>query len=93
MSGAEEGAMMMYQYRWADKTWRKRLGQVRKWLRFCKEEGKEFLSPTEGDVLTYIGFFYLIGRVSARSAPQYVLAVLQYHINNKFPTPTPTYSV
>lgn len=49
--GAEEAAMMMYMYGWADTTWTNSLRQVRKWIRFCEEEGRDALPGTEGDVL------------------------------------------
>lgn len=31
----EEAYMLIYEYGWADTTWRNRIIQVRKWLNFC----------------------------------------------------------
>lgn len=80
-------------YGYSENTWTNRVSQIRKWLAFCDEEGRVSLPATEGDVLAYTGYLSLHGRVSARSAPQYVSAVSQYHIQHKYASPTLTDTV
>ena len=87
---AEEAASLLADHGWRETTWSNRLSQVRKWFAFCEEERRNLLPAEEGDVLAYIGFLPLKGRVSASSAPQYVSAVSGYQINHGFASPTLT---
>lgn len=91
--GAEEAADLLAERGWSKRTWSNQVSQVRKWLTFCEEEGRNPLPADEGDVLAYIGYLSLEGRVSAQSAPQYVSAVSRYHINHHFASPTLTVAV
>lgn len=77
--GAEAAADILAEFGWAERTWTNRLAQVRKWLSFCEEDGRQALPAEEGDVLAYIGYLALEGWVGPRSVPQYVSAVSRYH--------------
>lgn len=88
--GGEAAAQMLAGYGWADKTWSTRSSQVQKWLRFCDEDDRDPLPAEEGDVLAYIGFLSLEGRVGGTSLPQYVSAVSRYHVLHNLPSPTTT---
>lgn len=61
-----------------------------KWLRFCDEDMRNPLPADEGDVLAYIGFLSIEGRVSEESLPQYLSAVSRYHELHFLPSPTKT---
>lgn len=61
-----------------------------KWLRFCDEDMRTPLPAHEGDVLAYIGFLSLEGRISDDSLPQYISAVSRYHELHFLPSPTKT---
>ena len=57
---------------------------------FCDEEGREPLPASEGDVLAYVGYLSLEGRVGPSSARQYVSAVSRYHVDAGYNSPTHT---
>ena len=63
---------------------------MRKWLRFCDEDDRCPLPAGEGDVLAYIGFLSLEGRLSSVSLPHYITAVSKYHELHHMPSPTRT---
>ena len=88
--GSAEVARLISSYGWADTTWRNRSSQLRKWLRFCDEDDRCPLPATDGDVLAYIGFLSLEGRISSVSLPHYLTAVSKYHELHHLPTPTKT---
>lgn len=48
------------------------------------------LPDSEGDVLAYIGFLSLEGKLSSESLPQYISAVSRYHELHSLPSPTRT---
>lgn len=62
--------------------------QLRKWLLFCDGEGRSPLPASEGDVLAYIGYLSLDGRVGPRSAHQYVTTVSRCHEDAGYMPPT-----
>ena len=39
---------LLADYGWKDSTWRNRVSQLRKWLLFCDEEGRNALPAGEG---------------------------------------------
>lgn len=84
---------MLAEFGWAESTWANRLAQVRKWLTFCDEDGRDPLPAEEGDVLAFIGYLALEGRVGPQSVRQYVSAVSRYHVNHGFASPTLTDTV
>ena len=43
---------------------------------------------TEGDILAYIGYLSMEGRISDTSLPQYISAVRRFHILHGVPSPT-----
>ena len=86
--GAEEAARLLSEFGWSSSTWSTRASQVAKWLHFCDEDMRCALPGTEGDVLAYIGFLSLEGRVSAESLPQYISAISRYHELHHLPSPT-----
>lgn len=86
--GAEAAAMLLAEFGWAQSTWSTRASQVAKWLRFCDEDMRPSLPATEGDVLSYIGFLSIEGKVSPESLPQYLSAVSRYHELHHLPSPT-----
>lgn len=88
--GAERAASMLADYGWADRTWENRVSQLRKWVTFCDDEGRQMLPASEGDVLSYIGWLSIEGRVGSASAPQYVSAVSRFHEDAGYPSPTRT---
>lgn len=88
--GGEEAAWLLSELGWSDKTWDTRTSQVAKWLRFCDEDMRNPLPAEEGDVLAYIGFLSIEGRVSDDSLPQYISAVSRYHELHFLPSPTKT---
>lgn len=88
--GAEEAARLLQDYGWSSGTWTNRSSQLSRWLAFCDEEDRCPLPATEGDVLAYIGYLSLEGRVGATSLPQYVTAISRYHAHHNLPSPTLT---
>lgn len=88
--GGEAAASLLSAHIRSDSTWRNRSSQIRKWLTFCDEDNRSALPAAEGDVLAYIGFLTVDGRVSAASAPQYIAAVSTYHKDHRYPSPTRT---
>lgn len=62
--------------------------QLLKWLVFCDEEGRQSLPAEEGDLLAFIGYLSLEGRVGPQSARQYVTSVSRYHEDSDFQSPT-----
>lgn len=88
--GAEEAARLLSELGWAQSTWSTRASQVSRWLRFCDEDMRCPLPASEGDVLAYIGYLSLEGRLSAESLPQYISAVSRYHELHSLPSPTKT---
>ena len=88
--GAEEAARLLSELGWSDRTWTTRASQVAKWLRFCDEDMRCSWQAGEGDVLAYIGFLSIEGKVSPASLAQYLSAVSQYHELHHLPSPTKT---
>lgn len=88
--GAEAAADMLAEYGWSERTWKNRSSQLRKWIAFCDDEGRKALPAEEGDVLAFIGYLSLEGRVGPASAPQYVSAVSRYHEDFGYPSPAKT---
>lgn len=86
--GGEAAAALLAEHKWTAGTWTNRVSQIKRWWAFCDEDGRVALPAEEGDVLAYIGFLTLEGKVASRSAKQYVSAVSQYHIDHGFPSPT-----
>lgn len=85
---AAAAAQFLSAYGWAETTWQHRGSQITKWLRFCDEYDRRPLAATEGDVLAFIGFLYLEGRVSGVSLPLYVRDVACYQVLHNLPSPT-----
>lgn len=56
----------------------------------CDEDIRTPLPALEGDVLAYIGYLSIEGRISPESLPQYISAVSQYHERQLLPSPTKT---
>ena len=67
-----------------------RASQVAKWLRFCDEDMRTPLPASEHDVLAYVGYLSLEGKISAESLPQYLSGVSQYHELHHLDSPTKT---
>jgi hypothetical protein len=61
-----------------------------KWVGFCEQDEGSVFPASEGDVIAYIGFLKLEGRVSAASLPQYLSAVSRYHELAGVASPTKT---
>lgn len=57
---------------WEAETSVTRSTQLKKWLVFCDAEGRTPLPASEGDVLDYLGYMILEGRVVPTSVRQYV---------------------
>lgn len=57
---------------------------------FCNEEGRSVLPAGEGDVLAFIGYLSLEGRVGPTLAGQYLSAISRYHENAGYESPTKT---
>lgn len=88
--GAEAAAELLAYYGWSDGTWRNRLSQLRRWMVFCDEDGRCPRPATEGDVLAYIGYLSIEGKVGPRSVRQYVTSISRYHEDGGFESPTKT---
>lgn len=88
--GASEVARLLANHGWAASTWRNRSSQIKKWLIFCDEDDRCPLPATEGDVLAYIGFLSLEGRLASVSVPHYITAISRYHELHHLSTPTKT---
>lgn len=89
-AGAEEAARLLAELGWSESTWTTRASQFARWLRFCDGDLRSPRPSDEGDVLSYIGFLSLEGRLCADSLPQYISAVSRYHELHGFPSPTHT---
>ena len=63
MGGAQAAADLLVDFGWTDRTWGNRISQIKKWFTFCEEDERPKLDATEGDVLAYIGYLHLEGRV------------------------------
>lgn len=81
---------MLAEYSWTESTRKNLVSQLRKWLMFCEDEGRSALPASEGDVLAFIGYLSLEGRVGPRSARQYVTSVSRYHEDAGYMSPTKT---
>lgn len=55
-----------------------RTNQIARWLRFCEKDVRSSLPAEEGDVLAYIGYLSLNGRIAPESLPRYLSAISQY---------------
>ena len=88
--GGEEAARILSDFGWASTTWNNRSSQLAKWLRFCDEDDRTPLPASEGDILAYIGYLSLEGRIGATSAPQYISAISRYHELHHIASPTRT---
>lgn len=88
--GAVEAANLIVDFGWKSGTWKNRTSQIRKWLMFCDEEGRDSLPAGEGDVIAYVGYLSLEGRVSPASVPQYLSAVSRFHEDAGHDSPTKT---
>jgi hypothetical protein len=86
--GASVAADLLSQYCWSDNTWATRSIKWRNWVGFCEQDERRIFPASEGDVLAYIGFLKLEGRVSAASLPQYLSAVSRYHEITGVPSST-----
>lgn len=87
---AEAAADLLSGFVWTDQTWSNRASQIKKWFAFCEEDGRPKFGASEGDVLAYIGYLHLEGRVGPTSVAQYVTAVSRYHDHHNYPSPTHT---
>ena len=85
-----EAARLIAKYGWAATIWRNRTSQIRKWLTFCDEDDRCPLPAEEGDVLAYIGYLSLEGRLSSVSLPHSITAVSKYHELHHVRSPTKT---
>jgi hypothetical protein len=68
--GASVAADLLSQRCWSRNTRATRSSQWRKWVGFCEQDERSIFPAYEGDVLAYIGFLRLEGRVSEVSIPQ-----------------------
>lgn len=93
VGSGEEAARLLSEFGWTAGTWKNRTSQLRKWLAFCDEEGRQSLPAEEGDVVAYVGYLSLEGRVSSRSARQYITTISRYHEDAGFPSPTKSFLV
>lgn len=73
--GSEDAARLLERHVCADTTFINRTSQVLRWIQFFDEDMRQPLPATEGDVLAFIGYLSLEGRVSGTFLPQYVSAV------------------
>lgn len=87
---AETAADLLVGYGWKAGTWANKSSQVNKWLLFCDEDGRDPLPATEGDVLAYLGYLYLEGRIGPTSVRQYLSAVTRFHETQGLEAPTRT---
>ena len=88
--GGEEAAELLSKYVWADTTVQTRWSQLKRWAQFCDEDMRPLLPATEGDILAFIGYLSLEGRISDTSLPQYISAVSRFHVLHGMPSPTST---
>lgn len=88
--GGEEAARLLSEFTWAQSTWTTRASQIARWMRFCDEDMRSPLPAEEGDILAYVGFLSLEGRIKPESLPQYLSAISQYHELHYLPSPTKT---
>lgn len=88
--GAQEAARLLSDHGWAASTWRNRSSQLKRWLAFCDEDGRDPIPATEGDVMAYVGFLSLEGRIASVSLPHYLSAISRFHESQFLPSPTKT---
>lgn len=67
---AEEAGRLLAKLGWGQSTWTTRASQVAKWLRFCNEDIRTPLSASEHDVIAYVWYLFLDGKISAESLTQ-----------------------
>jgi hypothetical protein len=63
--GASVAADLLSHNFWSYNTWATRSSQWRKWVEFYEQDERSVFPASEGDILAYIGFLKLKGRVSA----------------------------
>jgi hypothetical protein len=85
-SGAAAGRLVE-EHLWKPSTRKNRHLQWERWLVFCDEDGRSPMPATSRDVVAYIGWLCLHGRVSAASWPQYVAAISMFHVLAGYPSP------
>ena len=88
--GAQVAADLLADFGWTAGTWLNRSSQIKKWFGFCEEDGRPKLGASEGNVLAYIGYLHLEGRVGPTSIAQYVTAISRYHELLHAPSPAHT---
>jgi integrase len=81
-------ADLLSRHCWSGNTWATRSSQWRKWVGFCEQDDRNAFPATEGDVLAFVGFLKLEGKISSASLPQYLSAVSRYHELAGVPSPT-----
>lgn len=86
--GGAESAVLLSELGWTESTWKNRTSQIRKWLTFCYEEGRQEILAEEGDVLSYMGYIYLEVRVGPKSARKYVTAMSRYKEDAEYDSST-----
>ena len=86
--GGEEAETLLANFIWSDNTFLSRNSQLKKWAQFCDEDMRSIIMATEGDILAYIGYLSMEGRISDTSLPQYISAVRRFHILHGVPSPT-----
>lgn len=79
---------MLSELGWVETIWSSRELQLSKWLHFCDEDLRSALPASTGDVLAYVGYLSIEGRISPASLPQYISAISRYHELHHFPSPT-----
>jgi hypothetical protein len=70
--GASAAADLLSRHCWSGNTRVTRSRQWRKWVGFCEQDERSVFPASEGDVLAYIAFLKLEGKMSAASLPQYL---------------------
>ena len=73
--GVQAAADLLADFRLTAGTWLNRSSQIRKWFGFCEDDGRNKLGASKGDVLAYIGYLHLEGRVGPTSIAQDVTAL------------------
>lgn len=73
--GAEAATNFVAGFGWSEGTWTKLLNQIRRWLAFRAEEDWAVIPAFEGDVIAYIGYLSLDGKVGPVSVRHFVTAV------------------
>lgn len=73
---------------WSEGTWTIRLSQILKWLGFCNENDWAARLDSEGDVISYVGYFSIDGKLGPVSVRHDARKVSRYHKDCGFEPPT-----